>query len=255
MHLGNGAITPGCAVVSSVMAASGLAFAGTIAWRLGLTRQKVAMAGAVGAAIFAAQAVNVPVSPWSSAHLVGGVLAAWVLGPAIGPLVMAAVLAIQALWLHDGAVSTLGVNIINMGLLPALAVTAARRGMANQPWHVQVGVAALASIIGAATLIIGEVALFRPAGSLVNLGGFARAMLGMHALIALAEAGATVLLIHLMASQQAATVRRPLRRVLAVAAITAALFLAALPWSSHRPDGYESAAQHSGLATVLNPQP
>ena len=45
-------------------------------------------AAALGAAVFAAQMFNVQVLPFSSAHLIGGVLLAWMLGPAIGLLTM-----------------------------------------------------------------------------------------------------------------------------------------------------------------------
>src|SRR5262245_56632288 len=140
MHLGNGAITPECVAITISAASAGL---GLCAWsaRRSLTRSvsegsgaarpslalRVSIAAALGAFIFAAQAVNVPILPGISAHLVGGVLLAWALGPAVGALTMALVLALQALLLGVGGTLALGANIINMALIPAGLVAIARR--------------------------------------------------------------------------------------------------------------------------------
>src|SRR5207253_6220098 len=69
--------------------------------------------------VFAAQSINVPIAPGTSAHLVGGVLLAWVLGPGLGVWTMAMVLAAQALLLGDGGIASLGANVLNMAILPA----------------------------------------------------------------------------------------------------------------------------------------
>ena len=119
MHLGNGAITPECGVVALGAAALGAGVAiyamrGTTA-----SRGQIWTAAAVGAVVFAAQMFNVQVLPFSSAHLVGGVLAAWLLGPPLGVLAMSAILLIEALVLGDGGLMALGANIINMAIIPA----------------------------------------------------------------------------------------------------------------------------------------
>jgi len=84
MHLGNGAITPECVVLSYGAAAAGLMAGAPAARAAGLTRDKLLLAAGLGSLIFAAQAVNVPVWPGISGHLVGGVLLAALLGPALG---------------------------------------------------------------------------------------------------------------------------------------------------------------------------
>src|SRR5437016_6114169 len=105
MHLGNGAITPECVVLTYGTAVAGLSAASVAIRGAGLSREKLEWAAGLGCLLLAAQAVNVPVAPGISGHLVGGVLLASVLGPALGAWTMAVVLAIQALLLGDGGVA------------------------------------------------------------------------------------------------------------------------------------------------------
>src|SRR5688500_12122204 len=142
MHLGNGALTPECAYLTLGAAAASLGFAAAQVRREPLDGHRLATAGALSAAIFAAQMVNVPVLPFSSAHLVGGVLLAWCLGPALGSLCMAAVLLVQALLLGDGGLLALGANIINMAFVPAGLVWLVRRYCASPLSTLQHGLAA-----------------------------------------------------------------------------------------------------------------
>src|ERR1051326_6219800 len=83
--------------------------------------QRIPMLGVMGAFVFAAQMVNFPVGPGTSGHLVGGALLAFTLGPAAASVVMAAILAIQALVFQDGGILALGANILNMAVLGVLA--------------------------------------------------------------------------------------------------------------------------------------
>src|SRR5262245_3746836 len=128
MHLGNGAITPECAVLTYGAAAAGLGgyvLLGKTRWRTNAS-EKLRLAVALGCAVFAAQTINVPVAPGMSAHLVGGALLAWILGPALGASTMMVVLTAQALLLGDGGITALGANVLNMALLPAALVALAR---------------------------------------------------------------------------------------------------------------------------------
>ena len=72
--------------------------------------------GIMAAFIFAAQFVNFPVAPLVSGHLVGGVLVAVLLSPYAGVIVMTLVLIVQMIF-GDGGVTTIGVNIFNMGVI------------------------------------------------------------------------------------------------------------------------------------------
>ena len=76
--------------------------------------------GLSGAFIFAAQMFNFPVAAGTSGHLLGGVLAGYLLGPWAGSVVMATVIGIQALLFQDGGVLALGANIFNMGVIGTL---------------------------------------------------------------------------------------------------------------------------------------
>ncbi len=73
--------------------------------------------GIVAAAIFAAQMLNWPIPGGTSAHFVGGGLAAILLGPYAGALAMAVVLTIQCLVFADGGITALGANIWNMAVV------------------------------------------------------------------------------------------------------------------------------------------
>lgn len=72
--------------------------------------------GVMAAFIFAAQMVNFPVASGTTGHLLGGTLAAILLGPWAGTVVMAVVIVFQAL-LGDGGITVLGPNIFNMGVI------------------------------------------------------------------------------------------------------------------------------------------
>ena len=248
MHLGNGAITPGCAAITFAAAGGGLTLAGLALRRAGIDRNRVLTAGALTGAIFAAQMVNVPVLPFSSAHLVGGVLAAWVLGPALGALSMGVVLIAQALLLGDGGVMALGANIINMGLLPAGVVSLVQR----RPGRVTAGLAAAVSVVAAALFIVGEVALLRSPEQLQGLTAFSLQMLGIHLWIAIPEGLLTVAILAILGGVVApGRMQLDQLRIGGCWGVAALLVICVLPFASPMPDGYEAAAELSGMPTLL----
>lgn len=77
----------------------------------------VPLMGLCAAFIFAAQMINFPIPGGTSGHLLGGTLAAILLGPWAGSLVMSVVFAVQAVLFQDGGLVVLGANIVNMGLI------------------------------------------------------------------------------------------------------------------------------------------
>lgn len=85
-----------------------------------LNERQIPLMGVMAAFIFAAQMLNFPVLGGTSGHLLGGVLAALLLGPWAGILVMACVVALQALLFQDGGLLALGANIFNMGIVTAV---------------------------------------------------------------------------------------------------------------------------------------
>ena len=78
-------------------------------------RPRDPLAGLVAAYIFALQMLNFPVASGTSGHLLGGCLAAVLVGPWVGSLCMAVVFLVQALVFADGGLTALGLNIIVMG--------------------------------------------------------------------------------------------------------------------------------------------
>lgn len=71
----------------------------------------------MAAFIFAAQMVNFPIVGGTSGHLIGGALAAIMLGPWSAALILSTVLIIQCLVFLDGGLTALGGNILLMGVV------------------------------------------------------------------------------------------------------------------------------------------
>lgn len=253
MHLGNEALTPECAAIAFGAAAAGLGISVLAIRREPIHLHKLALAAGLGSLVFAAQAVNVPILPGVSAHLVGGVLLAWALGLGLGAWTMAIVLTIQALVLGDGGLLSLGANVLNMALLPAGMVAAA--GQASQEHHrmswVRAGVISAVSVPLAAVLIVGETACFRSGAELTGWSDFAVRMIGTHLWIGLAEGGASVLLLAALAQFKTEAGEKPSWRPVWASLGAAAVLGVACLWSSALPDGYEAAAERSGLEWLL----
>src|SRR5690349_11388948 len=105
-----------------------------------LEPERVPLMGMTAAFLFAAQMINFPVAGGTSGHLLGGFLAALLLGPAPAIVVMTTVFAVQCLLFQDGGLLALGANLFNMGILGCLGGYAVyrlllgfRRGGARDP--------------------------------------------------------------------------------------------------------------------------
>lgn len=91
----------------------------SIKWARGeMEEASIPLFATLAAGVFAIQAMNIPI-PWgTSGHMLGGVLVAILLGsPYAGVLLLTIVLLIQALLFADGGVTTLGANILDMGII------------------------------------------------------------------------------------------------------------------------------------------
>lgn len=82
--------------------------------------RKIPLMGVLGAFIFAAQMINLPVGVGVSGHLVGSALLAILVGPSAAILVMTCILIIQCLILQDGGATALGANVVNLGIIASL---------------------------------------------------------------------------------------------------------------------------------------
>jgi len=255
MHLGNDAITPECAAIAVGAAAAGLASGAVAMRRNGLTRDRLLLAAGLGALVFAAQAINVPVGSGISAHLVGGVVLAATLGPGLGAWTMALVLASQAIFLGDGGLAALGANVLNMALVPAGIVAVAKQFAmlpADSPRLSLLGVAAALAVVVAAGLIVVETAAFRPLSELAGWSRFAALMLGTHLWIGVFEGVLTAAIVAALAwITSPADGRNSIRPRLAYVAVAILIVSALVPLSSELPDGYEAAAQMSGMERLL----
>jgi cobalt/nickel transport system permease protein len=119
MHIPDTALDAKVIVTTLAIGAAGLAVAmRRLERRLG--ERAIVLMGTMAAFVFAAQMVNFPVGPMVSGHLMGGVLAAVLLGPWAGAVVIAAVLLVQCFMFADGGASALGANFVNMGLIGAM---------------------------------------------------------------------------------------------------------------------------------------
>ena len=120
MHVPDGFLTGPVLATSAALAVAGVGLAVRQA-RHALPRRKVPLMGLGAAFIFAAQMINFPVAAGTSGHLIGGTLAAILLGPGPAVLVVTAVLIVQCFLFADGGLLALGANVLNMAVVDALA--------------------------------------------------------------------------------------------------------------------------------------
>ena len=192
LHAPDGFFTLPVSLVGYAISAAVIAFA---IRRTGkqLDERMVPMMGVMAAFIFAAQMLNFPVAGGTSGHLIGGALAAIILGPWAAVLVMTAVVGMQALLFQDGGLVVLGVNLLNMAVLSCLSgylVYWVARRVGTSFSHLLVGgfAAAWVSVEMGAIAAAIELAV---SGTLPLSVAFL-AMAGVHGLIGIGEGLITV---------------------------------------------------------------
>jgi cobalt/nickel transport system permease protein len=197
MHIPDGFMDAGTSLGAGIAAAGGIGLAARKT-AAALDDKQVPLAGLVAAFVFAVQMLNFPVAAGTSGHLLGGVLAAVLVGPWAGALCIAVVLGVQALF-ADGGLTALGLNIVNMALVGGLGGYAIFLGLRKVSGSrraaipVVAGVAAALSVVLAAGAFTIEYALGGIGGAPV--AAVAAAMTSVHALIGIGEGlitGATV---------------------------------------------------------------
>lgn len=208
------------------------------------------LAGIMAAFIFAAQMINFPVAGGTSGHFIGAALAAVVLGPWLGILVMTAVIVLQALLFQDGGLVVMGANILVMGVTPALISYGLYRGVVGRSRRMQ-----LATVAGAAWLsVMGAALLVALLLGFSNTSSFriaVPAMLGIHALIGIGEAlitAAALSFIMNVRPQLLQTSAEAGGRGWIVGGIAIALLVVLIsPFASGFPDGLEWVAEEKGF--------
>ncbi len=155
-----------------------------------LDERAIPLMGVTAAFIFAAQMFNFQVLGGTSGHLLGGVLAAVLLGPWAATLVMACVIAVQALVFQDGGLVVMGANIFNMGIIGTLGgyyiyrAVAALLGGEDRARIPAAGIASWAAVVAGATCMAFELAL----SGTTTLAIALPAMLITHVFIGIGEA-------------------------------------------------------------------
>lgn len=190
MHIPDGIVNGATSVGFGAFAAGGLGVA-LRRTRTYLSERQVPLAALVAAFVFAAQMVNFPVVAGMSGHLLGGVLAAVLIGPSAGFVVIAIVLVVQALMFADGGLTALGLNVVNIGLVAGVGGYAVFRGLRIAlPRRVGTPlVAAVAAFASVPLSALGFVAQFAIGGTAdVSTTTVLVAMLGTHTLIGIGEA-------------------------------------------------------------------
>lgn len=248
MHIPDGMLDGAVCPVTAVVSAAGIISCAILAAR-SKDRPKPSRFAAITAFIFAAQMLNFPVAHGTSGHLLGGVLAASLLGIPFGVLAMALVVIVQAVFFADGGLSVLGANIFNMALVGSAfggcvyhwVRGRARRAGAEYLW---LGIASWMSILAAACTCSLQLFVSGTAEPVSVLGS----MLAVHALIGIGEALITVAAYAVFTRQIKVPVvsgaASPAAVPLAVAAVCA---LALSPFASGFPDGLEAVAGRYGL--------
>ncbi len=266
MHIPDGFITGATTTGYGLVSAAGMAVAVRQTGKK-LVDRRIPLAGLVAAFVFAAQMFNFPVFPGMSGHLLGGVLAAVLVGPWTAIVILGIVLGTQAFFFADGGLTALGLNTFNLGLVGAgvgygifrviLRVIGGRPGSVGAA----AGVAAGLSVLLAAGSFVVQFSLGGAAE--VSISAVLLTMLGTHALIGIGEGVMTALVIGAVMQTRPDLVhgaprtpatgkhRHSVRSVLAVGLLVTVAFAVGLSqFASSNPDGLLFVAEQQGFLST-----
>jgi len=198
MHIPDGFLNLKTWVIMDVVAGLSVAYA-IKKTKASLGERQIPLMGVMAAFIFAAQMLNFPIAGGTSGHLIGGVMAAVLLGPWAATLVMSTIFIVQCLLFQDGGLTALGANIFNMGIAGTVIGYYIYRGVEifigkNRGLFWGVGIGSWLSVVLAATFCAIELAF----SGTVPLRVALPAMAGIHALIGIGEGIITVAVISLI---------------------------------------------------------
>ncbi|MEV7341404.1 energy-coupling factor ABC transporter permease [Streptomyces sp. NPDC093544] len=196
MHVPDGFINAPVSAVTGVVAAGAIAVSLKGA-RRELDEKTAPLAGLVAAFIFAVQMLNFPVAAGTSGHLLGGALAAILVGPYTGVLCVSVVLLMQGILFADGGLTALGVNITDMAIVTTVVAYAVFRGLVKVLPRGRRSITAAAFVSALLSVPAAAVAftlLYALGGTTdVSIDKVATAMVGVHILIGIGEAVITAL--------------------------------------------------------------
>ncbi len=191
MHVPDGFLDAPTSMAAGAVAIVGIGccLAGS---RRELTERSAPLAGLVAAFVFAAQMLNFPVASGTSGHLLGGALAAILIGPWTGAICVTVVLIVQSLLFADGGLTALGVNVTLMAFVTSavgyggfrLMLTMLPRTLHSVPIAAFVG-----AFISVPMAALGFVGFYAVGGTThLPIGNVAVAVVGIHVLIGFGEA-------------------------------------------------------------------
>ncbi|KQX90736.1 energy-coupling factor ABC transporter permease [Streptomyces clavifer] len=196
MHVPDGFINAPVSAVAGVIAAGAVAVSLRGA-RRELDERTAPLAGLVAAFVFAVQMLNFPVAAGTSGHLLGGALAAILVGPYTGVLCIAVVLLMQGILFADGGLTALGVNISVMGVVTVVVAYGLFRGLTSvlpRTRRSTTAAAFVAALVSVPAAAVAFTLLYAIGGTTdVPLGKVLTAMVGVHVLIGIGEAAITAL--------------------------------------------------------------
>ena len=218
MHVPDGFLDAPTSLVTAAVAATAIAVSLRGA-RRDLDDRIAPLAGLVATFVFATQMLNFPVAGGTSGHLMGGALAAVLVGPYAAVLCLTVVLVVQSLLFADGGITALGTNVQLMGIVTVVVGAVVFRG-AQLVLPRRTSLVAPAAALGGLASVVASAATFVV---LYAVGGAApipidtllTAMVGVHVLIGLGEAAITFLVVASIVSVRPDLVHGA-RRVLAV---------------------------------------
>jgi cobalt/nickel transport system permease protein len=259
LHIPDGFLSPVVALICWGVAIAVIAMA-IRKTNHALGQKQVPLMGIMAAFIFAAQMINFPVAGGTSGHLLGGALAAIVLGPWPAVLVMTAVIAVQGLLFQDGGLLVMGANILNMGILTIAVGYGLYRLAANRGKALKLVVAGLAAWLSVMTAALATSLELWLSGT-VGLEIVIPAMMSVHALIGIGEALITVAALAFIIQVrpdllpgEEETVKGGMGWVVVGLLITLAVVVIS-PLASADPDGLERVAEDYGFLAAGQASP
>jgi cobalt/nickel transport system permease protein len=203
MHMSDGIVNAPTSAAFGLIAIAGLGVA-LVRARSQLDERTAPMAGLVAAFVFAVQMVNFPVLPGVSGHLLGGALAALLVGPWLGALCVGIVLVVQALLFADGGLTALGTNITNMALIGTavgFGTALALRRIATRSRGGLLGVAFVSAFVNTVVASCGFVLQYAIGGAGgASLATVAVSIVTVHVLIGVGEGVITALTVGAVSS-------------------------------------------------------
>ncbi len=231
-----------------------------------LADRAIPMTGMMSALVFAGQMVNFPLGIPVSGHLLGGVLAAVILGPWAACIALTMVLVVQWALFSDGGMFALGANVLHMAVLGSLGgyavYSACRRVLGDGFRGIVVGavVASWLSVMAAAALCCLEFRLSWHSTGQYDFSNMFALMVSFHSLIGIGEALITGSVVRFVLKQRPDLIYSPandgrlvdgMGRVLA-AGLAFALAIAAFvaPFASSLNDGLDAVAARIGVGDL-----